>query len=204
MNDVLNMKISDLANCSFACNCGRTHSSNIEKIIIKQGALLEVPSVLKQYKKGKILIVADTNTYDVAGRQVESLLKDDGYIIHTFIYKEKDIDPDVYFAGRLMMELQKDMSVICAIGSGVINDLVRFIAYRVNLPYIIVGTAPSMDGYASKISPMVVDQFKSNYAGNYPYAIIADTQIVKEAPMIMIQAGLGDMLGKLTAIADWC
>ena len=76
-------------------------------------------------------------------------------------------------------------------------------AFRLNLPYIIVGTAPSMDGYASSVSPMIYDGYKITYEAVAPMAIIGDTDVLCAAPEQMIAAGFGDMLGKLTARLDW-
>lgn len=36
-----------------------------------------------------------------------------------------------------------------------------------------------------------------------PYGVLADTEIMKNAPQRLIQAGFGDVLGKLTALTDW-
>ena len=44
---------------------------------------------------------------------------------------------------------------------------------------------------------------KISYKAVLPYAIVGDTDIMKKAPMRMIYAGYGDVIGKLTALADW-
>jgi len=60
-----------------------------------------------------------------------------------------------------------------------------------------------MDGYASVVSPLIRDGVKVTYDGVYPLAIVCDVDIMSQAPMLMLQAGLGDILGKYTALADW-
>src|SRR5690606_37660380 len=60
-----------------------------------------------------------------------------------------------------------------------------------------------MDGYASTVSPLIVEGSKMTYEAVYPKAIIADTNILKEAPLEMIHAGFGDILGKYTSLTDW-
>ncbi len=60
-----------------------------------------------------------------------------------------------------------------------------------------------MDGYASVVTPTIVDGIKATLDGVYPYAIIGDVDILKNAPMTMIYAGFGDILGKINALADW-
>ena len=111
--------------------------------------------------------------------------------------------PNEMALGRLLVEIPEDTALIVGIGSGTINDMARFLSYKLHIPYVIVGTAPSMDGYASVVSPLIVDGVKTTFEAVYPLAIVADLNIMKAAPMPMLQAGLGDILGKYTALADW-
>ena len=60
-----------------------------------------------------------------------------------------------------------------------------------------------MDGYASNSSSMVQNGLKVSLYNDCPIAIIADLDIMKNAPMRMLMAGLGDVLAKCVAIADW-
>jgi glycerol-1-phosphate dehydrogenase [NAD(P)+] len=60
-----------------------------------------------------------------------------------------------------------------------------------------------MDGYASNISSLMVNNFKTTYKTTYPLSIIADYTVMNKAPMNMIKAGFGDMIGKFISLADW-
>jgi len=68
---------------------------------------------------------------------------------------------------------------------------------------MIVGTAPSMDGYASSSSSMVINGCKVSLINACPAAIICDIDIIKDAPMRMLHAGLGDMLAKYIGLCEW-
>ena len=50
-----------------------------------------------------------------------------------------------------------------AVGSGTITDIVRFAAHVMRLPFVVMPTAPSMDGYASSGAPLVVEGVKRTY-----------------------------------------
>lgn len=89
------------------------------------------------------------------------------------------------------------------VGSGTINDLCKIVSYKMKLPFAIVGTAPSMDGYASVMAPLIVDRQKITYPAHYPEVIVTDTDLLNTAPLIMKQAGFGDVIGKYTALTDW-
>ncbi|NLV62267.1 MAG: sn-glycerol-1-phosphate dehydrogenase [Clostridiaceae bacterium] len=197
--------ISEMAGISFDCDCGRKHSVDIGKIYIEnQGVPEEVLKSVSQFKEQEILLVADTNTYKVYGSYVERMLSDSGFKLRTFVFKtERHLVPDEKALGLLLTEIETETSLVLAVGSGVINDVCKHVCHKTGKPYIILATAPSMDGYASVVSPIIVNGVKKTLSGNYPLAIIADVTVLKDAPMDMLRAGFGDILGKLTALADW-
>ncbi|HHY22651.1 MAG TPA: sn-glycerol-1-phosphate dehydrogenase [Clostridiaceae bacterium] len=205
VEDLLNTDISNMAGMSFYCDiCKKDHSVDIEKIIIEKGAVNKVPTIAAGFKAGKVFLVADNNTYPVCGEKVENLLKAEGFKLKTFVFNTPNqLVPGEQTLGRLLIEVERDTELIVAVGSGVINDMCRYLSYKMDIPYIIVGTAPSMDGYASVVTPTIVDGIKATLDGVYPYAIIGDLDILKEAPMEMLNAGFGDILGKLIALTDW-
>ncbi len=203
VNDsILHTGIEEMAGKVFDCSCGKAHKVDIRKIRIGSGILNELPDILSDFTGKKVFLVADTNTYKAAGSQVESIISD-RFKVNNLIFKDKHLHPDAEAIGKILLGLDDDTGLILAVGSGTINDCCRFISHKTGIPYAIVGTAPSMDGYASVVSNILVDGIKSTINGVYPYAIIADISIMKEAPMHMLQAGLGDVIGKYTALCDW-
>lgn len=101
------------------------------------------------------------------------------------------------------MNFDPTCDLILGVGSGTINDLSRFFSYQLGLQYFIVATAPSMDGYASSVAPLLKNNLKTTFECHVPKAIIADLDILTKAPTEMIAAGFGDVLGKYTCLADW-
>jgi glycerol-1-phosphate dehydrogenase [NAD(P)+] len=105
--------------------------------------------------------------------------------------------------GRLLINFDPQCDLIVGIGSGTINDISRFFSPRLGLPYYIVATAPSMDGYASTGAALIVDNLKTTFECHMPKAIIADLRVNADAPQEMIAAGFSDLVGKYTCLADW-
>ena len=105
--------------------------------------------------------------------------------------------------GRILQEQDPDVKLMIAVGSGVINDSVKYVTSRTGLPYIIVATAPSMDGYVADGAPLISAGYKYSYDAHLTYGLIGDTDILQTTPDDLIQAGFGDVAGKITAIADW-
>jgi len=192
--------IDELLGIKTDCDCGKTHSCDINRVIIRHGALNELAALTEEYSN--ILLVCDENTRRVCGERVEELLGDkieaeltysgDGLVI-----------PNEEAVARLEGCISDSTDLIIGVGSGVINDLCKYVSFSRSLPYFIVATAPSMDGYASKGAAMLFDGMKITTNAAVPKAIIADTSVLKDAPMEMLQAGYGDIIGKFSCLNDW-
>jgi len=198
----------------FACSCERKqHCAPLEGYEISAGAIEKIPTILKDYTR--IYMVADKNTYRAAGERVEELLKKNGIHFATLVLDGDVILPNAETIGTIILnanDLNAKADIfkysplpdfILAVGSGTINDSCRLVSYRLGLPYGVVGTAPSMDGYASAGSPILHDGTKSTVQATTPKYIIGDLDVLKEAPFDMMLAGIGDMFGKYTGLLDW-
>ncbi len=180
------------------CSCGVHHECDIEKVYIEKGAISRLSDLCRGYKR--ILLVADKNTYAVAGERVEAALSDKE--LGSVIFYDGLLIPNEQAIDGVYSFLQKS-ELIIAIGSGVIQDLCKYVSHFGKVPYIVVATAPSMDGYASNGAAMILGGMKVTVAATLPRAIIADTDIIANAPMDMIRAGYGDIIGKYSALCDW-
>ena len=182
------------------CECGMTHLCPIDHVIIKKNACEELAAITEGYES--ILLVADTNTYAVCGEKVKSALGTK--ITDTLIYERSGVlVPDEVAIGEMDSHVNGGIDLIVGIGSGVINDLCKIVSFNHKLPYYIVATAPSMDGYASKGSALILEGMKVTLNADVPKAIIADTEVLANAPVDMIRAGYGDIIGKYSCLNDW-
>ena len=66
----------------------------------------------------------------------------------------------------MMMHFDNACNIIAAVGSGVVNDMGKILSNVSGKPYMIVGTAPSMDGYTSATSSMARDGLRFNDEGH--------------------------------------
>ncbi|MGI6668450.1 MAG: sn-glycerol-1-phosphate dehydrogenase [Acetivibrionales bacterium] len=205
MKSVLDMKLEELPGLSFMCSCGRNHSVNIKKLVVRSDITEGLVTALMPFKESKLFVLADANTYAAFGKTVTEKLLEAGFLVESLVYEPGDtmLLPDERAIGRLLVEAGQDTSMVLAVGSGVITDIARIVSHRTGKLFAVAATAPSMDGYASVVSSLLINGKKHTYHGQYPYAIFADTSIMRNAPMDMIRAGYGDVLGKLTALADW-
>ena len=194
------MELSELLRGKENCECGMSHYCPIKYLVIEEGALKKIPELVAEYSN--ILLVADVNTYKVCGKDVEDLIK--GKIESTLVYEgEGVLVPNEEAIDKLQAKVTDKTDLIVGVGSGVINDLCKQVSFANKLPYYIVATAPSMDGYASKGSALILGGMKVTLNADVPTAIIADVDVIKNAPFDMIQAGYGDIIGKFSCLNDW-
>jgi len=184
------------------CNCGKEHTFESE-VIVGKGVINQLPQVLKKFNATKVFLIADENTFDAAGDKICKILASSGMKMLSHIYSDELLHPDETSVGSAIMHYKSDCDLILAVGSGVINDISKIVANVSGKPYIIVATAPSMDGYASATSSMTMDGLKISLDSKCADVIIGDTDILCNAPMKMMLSGLGDMLAKCVSICEW-
>lgn len=198
---------------SMECNCSQKgHSAPIKVLEVSENAIDKVVSILSDYNR--IYMVADKNTYEVAGKKVEKMLKEAGKLSHICIIDEPSL-PTNANVGKVLIEAGIDREnydikafsynpdYILAVGSGSVNDICRMVSYRLGLEYGVVGTAPSMDGYVSVVAPLINGNRKIVYTCSVARHIIIDLNSCANAPYELLLAGVGDMIGKYVAILDW-
>lgn len=186
-----------------ACACGKIHTTAVEHVTIEAGAINAIPAYAKSYGAKKAFIIGDINTYPLAGDKITAMLEAEGISCSSYIFKERRLEPDEKAVGSLVLHYDAKSDIIIAIGSGVINDISKILAYQTNTPYVIVASAAFMDGYAAGSSSMAIDGVKVTVPAKSPDVIIGDINILNGAPIHMAKAGLGDMLAKYVSICEW-
>ena len=204
MASILDRPISQWAGMEYSCACGKSHKVDIQAIRVGSGVIQELPGILRDLGASHIFLVADNYTYEAAGRQVEQLLDQASLAYHKRVFQtETPLVPNEYALGSVLAAMTSQDDMLLAVGSGTLNDVTKYVSARTGIPYVIAATAPSMDGYASTVAPTILDGFKTTLPAVYPAAIVADVDILKDAPMPMLTAGFGDIIGKFTSLADW-
>jgi glycerol-1-phosphate dehydrogenase [NAD(P)+] len=155
------------------------------------------------FGKREAIIVADANTYEVAGRDVEaSFAREKLPLRKSFIF-----GPHIYANIECVQELAAALrghdAIPVAVGSGTVNDLTKLASQQTNRPYMVVGTAASMDGYSAYGASITVAGSKDTIECASPLAVLADLDVIARAPKEMNAWGYGDLMAKVVAGADW-
>lgn len=206
------LSIQDLITIDYACECGRHHHMAIDHLAIGKGAVNQLPEFLATQKledgtqltkDDKVYIVADIHTWVVAGKKVYEMVKDLGYPTEYYVFPHEEMHTNEQFIGELADVMPQDVKLPIACGSGTINDITRMVSFKRGLPYYIVGTAPSMDGFATDVAPATIKGLKVSLPSHCASGIIGDTDFLSTAPDKMVAAGVGDIIAKYIAINDW-
>lgn len=197
------MKI-DIQEFRKPCVCGRKHEITVNEIIIEEEALSRLPEILKQeqYCNFKnIVMLCDENTYDAAGKKIESLLGN----LKKIVLNPRNLHADEHGVAVAEKEIKllDKVDLMLAVGSGTIHDITRYHAYNMKIPFFSVPTAASVDGFVSTVAAMTWHGFKKSFTAVSPIVVIADTNVYKRAPQRLTASGVADLLGKFTALADW-
>ncbi|MBQ7207588.1 MAG: sn-glycerol-1-phosphate dehydrogenase [Lentisphaeria bacterium] len=173
--------------------------------ILDDDALPQIPELLRELWPGKTpWIIADGNTWRAAGEKVQRIVSAAGIAAqepHILPAVPKP-HPDHAVSCRLA-GMMTENTVPLAVGSGVINDLVKTAAGIKGITYCCIPTAPSVDGYTSRGAAMSVNGFKVTVPCPAPAAVVADKSVLLSAPAEMAAAGYGDLAAKVVAGADW-
>ncbi len=181
-------------------------TTDTKAILIGKGAINKTAELFRQlFPDGKcVLVIADTNTWRVAGEMVHHVISEAGIPQdEPKILTDQKLHAEWSYVEDLDDILKNTEAIPIAVGSGVINDLTKLCSYHNNRRYIIVATAAAMDGYTSYGASITKDGNKTTFDCPAPLGMILDPTIVANAPTPMAASGYADLIAKIPAGADW-
>lgn len=171
------------------------------EVIVGKGVIKRLPEVLRRLGfMESALIIAGSKTYDIIGRTVNGLLEEEGVRVDKFLVESatvKDVQAVEDITGILKPQL------VLGIGGGTKIDVAKLSASRKNVPFISIPTIASHDGIASPLSSVKGSEKPYSAMAQAPIAIIADTDVIMQAPWRYVISGCGDVIAKLISVKDW-
>ena len=180
-------------------------ATDTEQVSLGAGALGSVGDLFDQvFGNRPAAVVADTNTLGIAGETARHRLETSGHAVETYVFPGHPVlHADYENIEALVGWLREREAVPVAVGAGTINDITKRAAFECERGYMTVATAASVDGYTSFGAAITRDGFKQTMQCGAPRAVLADLEILADAPPEMTAAGYADLLAKITAGADW-
>ena len=207
--DYLGRDLNGLAKSTFTCpDCGRDHNVPIGEMRAERGLVNDLPSVIQRVlgrQPRSMQVVYDRAIEEIIQAAVIRQMTQDRLPFTTLPLGEKNylLDSEITLGDAAADQVEPETDLLIGAGSGVICDLTKWIATRKNLPYIVVGTAPSMNAYTSITATITVQDVKFSRLLNPADAVLLDVDILAQAPMPMIHAGMGDLAARAICNADW-
>ena len=176
-----------------------------QHILVGYETIQHVADMFKQCFPGKsAVVIADRNTFEAAGKHVQSVLKSkiDGTLA-PYIFDVADMHAEMQYVDELTQYLESVDVIPVAVGSGTINDLTKLAAFRNKRQYMVVVTAASVDGYTAFGASITAGGFKQTFECPAPRGVLADLDVLSQAPVEMNAWGYADLIAKIPAGADW-
>lgn len=171
------------------------------EVIIGKGTLQRIPEAIKRLGlKGSALIIAGSKSFEIAGKTVYDFLEQANINVDTVLVSTATIR-DVLAVEERIIEWKPQ--IIFGVGGGTKIDVAKISAAHQEIPFISIPTALSHDGIASPLAS--VKGFDKPYSirAQAPLAIIADIDVISQAPWRSTISGCGDVISKFTAVKDW-
>jgi glycerol-1-phosphate dehydrogenase [NAD(P)+] len=172
------------------------------KILIGEGVVSQVGVIIRTLNENaaEVAVITGRTVKSKAGYELDSSLekvslKRSMYvashasigIVHRLQYKIGDTLPDF----------------VIGFGGGRSVDIAKMTAFRIGRPFLSVPTSASHDGISSPFVSIRGTNKPHSVKANTPIGVVADTQLMLEAPSRLLAGGCGDLVAKITAVKDW-
>ncbi len=179
------------------CSCSREHAMTTALCVIENGCMFRIGEFLEKYGLlGKTAVIYDTNTYRATADRHP-------HATYEIVLPADGLHANEHGVALLAEKLPEDAEILIAVGSGTVHDLTRYCAYQAGRKFVSCPTAASVDGFCSSVAAMTWNGCKKTLTAQSPLLVLADIDIIKKAPLRLARSGIGDMLGKFVANADW-
>ncbi len=209
LDTYLTLNPSELADTVLHCPvCGRDHKIPFQVVRSGAGQIPDLPDVIELILSQNPEMIGVI--YD---RQIEEKLEElffesfskSGLAFTRIPIGEKGLllEASVELGDRIAGSLPEGLDFMIGVGSGVVSDLTKWAATKVGLPFMLVGTAASMNAYTSITGSMTENNVKTSKWLDPAKGVVLDPTLLASAPLEMTAAGVGDLLARNVANADW-
>ncbi len=169
------------------------------EIYAGHGVLEQVGPMCRRFGFGEnALIVTGSTSYEVAGKRVKELLEDSGFNVEVHITDKASVENL-----ERVKDHAHDSNFLVGVGGGSKIDLAKKASYDLGMHFISVPTIATHDGIASPRASIRENGTTVSMDAQEPMGIVADTEILIQAPYRYLAAGAADVIGNITAIKDW-
>ncbi|QHS17231.1 NAD(P)-dependent glycerol-1-phosphate dehydrogenase [Halopenitus persicus] len=166
-------------------------------VLLGHGVLEDLGAALEDlYLTGRPLVVTSPTPNELAGDRVRAQLTDPETAV---------VDDASFAAVEEVVDVAEavDPGYLVALGGGKPIDTAKMAAHRLGVGFVSVPTAASHDGIVSGRSSIPEGDTRHSVAADPPLAVVADTELLADAPWELTTAGCADIISNYTAVKDW-
>ncbi len=166
-------------------------------VLVGHGVVDELGAAVDDlYLRGRPLVVTSPTPNRIAGDRVREQFDDPA----TAVVERASFD-----AVEELIDTAEsiDPGYFVALGGGKPIDTAKMAADHLDVGFISVPTVASHDGIVSGRSSIPEGDTRHSVAADPPLAVVADTEILADAPWRLTTAGCADIISNYTAVKDW-
>jgi len=170
-------------------------------VLVGHGVLEQTTAAIDDlHLSGRPLMVTSPTPKEVAGDRLYDQFADRGTDPAMVTVEEASFE-----AVQEVIDATEDVDAgyLLGVGGGKAIDIAKMAAEHHGVGFISVPTAASHDGIVSGRGSVAEGDTRHSVAAEPPLAVIADTEILADAPWRLTTAGCADIISNYTAVRDW-
>jgi glycerol-1-phosphate dehydrogenase [NAD(P)+] len=170
-------------------------------VVVGHGVLDRAVEVVEQlYLEGRPLIVTSPTPEALAADRLVDAFEAAGFDPAVEV-----VETATFSAVESVIEAadETDAAFLIGLGGGKPIDIAKMAADERNCGFVSVPTAASHDGIVSGRGSVPEGDTRHSVAADPPLAVVADTELIANAPWRLTTAGCADIISNYTAVKDW-
>ena len=178
---------------------GQRRTIPVQDIVIADTLEGSEAGLVQRLHPGKsIVVVSDERTRGVLGERVFRALQPFGNA-KEFVWERPRVTPEGIDE---LTEGTRDAEALIAVGSGTINDSVKYNTFLTKREYSVFATSP-MNAYTTPTASVSFKGFKKSITCHSAKGVFFDPGVVSRCPKRLISAGFADVVCRTTSQVDW-
>jgi len=159
----------------------------------------EAQLIAQQHSGKSLVVVTDPYTRDALGLRVYNALRQENVDVTEFVW----LTPHCSQEGVEQLQAgTRGREALIAVGSGTINDTVKYASFRDSREYSVFPTSP-MNAFTTNTASVSFDGFKKSITCHGAKGIYFDLSVIAKCPPRLISAAFADVICRTTAQVDW-
>jgi glycerol-1-phosphate dehydrogenase [NAD(P)+] len=173
---------------------------DIRSIVIKETLDgMEGELVFPLHKNEKLAVVSDRYTFEVLGRRIGSALRSEGFAIEEIVWKQPHADIERV---EELRHLTRQCDGLIAVGSGTVNDSVKYASFLDKKRYSVFPTSPQL-AYGTPTASISFGGFKKSITARPAQGVFFDLSVLSQCPIRLTRSAFADLICRTTSQVDW-